>query len=435
TLVFVWVKISQHLTFRTGAYDLSMYDSALSNTIKGNFMYTRWLGRNFFSEHFAPVLLLLLPFYILCDNPLTLVILMAVIVVLSAYPLYLIAKDKLSSKLASLAIAFIYLNYDFLIKGFLFDFHHEVFEPLFIFTAFIFLYKNKPLRYFIFVILGLSCKEDMPVYVAMFGIYACLVEKKCKLGILTIAISVAWAILTFKIIIPMSFPNQPGATKFIERWSQHGNSYTQIALTLLTHPQYLFGKKFILAALRLLIPLAFVPIASPFTLLLCIPPILLNTTSGYDQMYNLAGHYAFPIIPYVFIALVLGLKNIKNKFPKKFNMILICFCIYGLFENINNLNAYVITKHDFIGYSAVKAIPNNVSVSAQTSIIPHLNRSHQAYLLPQKLDTDYIIFDEKRFRWPMTDEEYNTLLQKFKNHNDYELKFSGDGFYLFKKIP
>jgi uncharacterized membrane protein len=94
--IFIWIKFSQHYTFRTGAFDLSMYDYALSNTLKGNFMYTPWLGRSYFSEHFAPILLLLLPFYWVHDRATTLVVIQALITVLAAIPLYKLAIAKLS---------------------------------------------------------------------------------------------------------------------------------------------------------------------------------------------------------------------------------------------------------------------------------------------------------------------------------------------------
>jgi outer membrane biogenesis lipoprotein LolB len=55
------------------------------------------------------------------------------------------------------------------------------------------------------------------------------------------------------------------------------------------------------------------------------------------------------------------------------------------------------------------------------------------YLLPETPDPDYVFFDTQRFKWPMSDEEYNIILQSFLNNANYILLSDKEGFYLFKK--
>jgi len=73
-LYLLRIKLGQHHSYNTGAFDLSMYDSAVSNTLKGDFLYAEQLGRSFFSEHFTPLLVLLVPVYWLADTPVTLLV-------------------------------------------------------------------------------------------------------------------------------------------------------------------------------------------------------------------------------------------------------------------------------------------------------------------------------------------------------------------------
>ena len=68
------IKLMQHVTFHTGAFDLAMYDTAVRNTLQGRFMFAEQLGRNFFSEHFSPILLLFCPLYLVADTPVTLLL-------------------------------------------------------------------------------------------------------------------------------------------------------------------------------------------------------------------------------------------------------------------------------------------------------------------------------------------------------------------------
>lgn len=434
-VIFTWIKLSQHYSFRTGAYDLSMYDHALSNTIKGKFMYTPFLGRNFFSEHFAPILLLLIPIYLIHDGPVVLVIIQALATVFSAIPLYILAKDKLSKPIIALCISAAYLTNRYLMNGLMFDFHMEIFEPLFIFSAFLFLHRNKAGKYFLFLILALACKEDVPLYMFGLGVYAFLIEKKKKLGLATMAICIVWALVAWKIVIPMCYSDGPKDSRFLAHWSKYGQSYTEIAWGLLTHPSDLFGSLFFINYKNLLLPLGFVAIASPAILSLTIAPVLINTTSANPLMRALDAHYALPIIPFLFIAMIFGINNICRLFPRKRNIILAIFSLYILVMNLNNLSGkfYPITKHDLMGYKLIAQIPDTVSVSAQTSIIPHISRSHKVHMLPKGLDSDYVFFDTKRLRWPMTDVQYNTLINSFINNPDYALVSDEEGFYLFKK--
>ena len=431
--ISIWIKYTQHYTFHTGAFDLSMYDHALSNTLKGKFMYTPWLGRNFFSEHFSPVLLLLLPFYCIYDCPIVLVIAQAVITVLSAFPLYFLAKEKFSRPIVPFCIIIAYLNYRYLLKGFYFDFHMEIFEPLFIFSAFLFLRRNKPVLYFLFVILALACKEDMPIYMCAFGGYVCLVEKKWKLGTSTIVLSILWAFVAWKIVIPMSYPDGQKISHFLERWKHYGQTYTEIAWGLFTHPTEIFGKLFFKSFKKLLSPLGFIPLASPTNILLSLPPVLLNITSEFDLQKKLYIHYALPIVPFLFISLLAGMENICKKFPQKRQVILTVFCVYLLMMNVHDLKSYPITRHDILGHELIASLPQQATIAAQTSIIPHLQRSHQASLLPYNLDADYIIFDQERFTWPMSDDEFQTILQSFMDNPNYDLLSDNEGFFLFRK--
>jgi uncharacterized membrane protein len=431
--IFVWIKLSQHYTFRTGTFDLSMYDSALSNTLKGNFMYTPWLERSYFSEHFAPILLLLLPFYLVHDSAVTLVIIHAIATVLAVLPLYHFAAEKLSHRSVAFCIVVSYLNYEYLLHGFLFDFHMEIFIPLLMFSAFWFLYRNAPVQYFITLVLLLMCKEDIPIYMFMVGGYACLRAKKWKLGIPTMLISVAWALFAWKIAIPMSYPDGVRTSHFLGRWAHYGQTYTQVAWGLFTHPTEIFGELFWKNSMHLVSPLGFLPLADPVAFFLSLPPLLLNITSNFDIQKNLYAHYALPLLPFLFIALIGGINNLCKTFPQQRHLIAGVACCYLLIANIDQLEAFPITPHDYKGHQVINMLPDGISISAQTSLIPHLRRSHQVYLLPENPDCEYVFFDTERFTWPMSDEEYAAILQRVKDNQQYTLIFHEEGFYLFRR--
>ncbi len=439
TVFFVcasWIKLSQHYTFHTRAFDLSMYDSALSNTLKGDFMYTQWLGRNFFSEHFAPILLGILPLYLLYDSPALLLIVQALALTLALIPLFYLAKDTFANALIPFGIVLVYLNYKYLINGFMFDFHHEIFVPFFVFSLILSLRRNKLVLYFVFLILALACKEDMPVYLFMYGGYIAVVEKKWKVGIATMLLSGLWFVFALKIAIPMSFPDGYQPSRFLDRWSQYGQTYGQIIWGFLTHPSMIVGESFFKTLWGISAPLGFVPFAGLPQTLLILPPFLLNNTSNFVKQQYLDSYYALPVLPFLFVAFIAGMKRILDKFPQKHHIIMILFT-YLFMMNVEFylefMQAFDISQHDIVGHQLVESIPPNVTIAAQTILIPHLDRTHDITMLPERNDAAYIFLDTERFHWPMSPVEYGNIINDIRTDLSYELLSDAEGFLLFKK--
>ena len=62
---FLWfaaLRLVQHYSFGTNAFDLSIFDYGLYFTLKGRFLWTPFLAdTNLLADHFSPLLLTLLP--------------------------------------------------------------------------------------------------------------------------------------------------------------------------------------------------------------------------------------------------------------------------------------------------------------------------------------------------------------------------------------
>lgn len=109
-LVLSTMGIARHLSLGTMAWDMGIFEQAFWNTLQGDTFFCSIRGNiNLLGDHFQPVLFLFLPFYALKPHAATLIILQAILLGLSVFPLYLIAKDKLSNRflIFSLVISFI----------------------------------------------------------------------------------------------------------------------------------------------------------------------------------------------------------------------------------------------------------------------------------------------------------------------------------------
>lgn len=185
TLFFSAYTCYMHYTFKTYAWDLGIITQSLWTTINsGKILYSTLEvpygnpSGNFLGVHFSPILFLILPIYALYQSPETLLIFQSFILALAALPLCWIARDKIGKKLYALAFATAYLLNPALHGVNTFDFHLEIFTPLFILLAFYYIEKNQWIKAVLFLILELITIEFAPLIVFSLGLYFFL--KKIK---------------------------------------------------------------------------------------------------------------------------------------------------------------------------------------------------------------------------------------------------------------
>lgn len=177
-LFYLVLKISQHLSFHTNAIDLSIFDYALWNALRGHGLFTPFLQGSFLKEHFSPFLFLVAPVYGIHSSPFFLLSIQSFLVAAAAIPLFLLARKKVENNLVLLAVVFAYLNNWFVVRGLLYDFHVEMAEPAIVLAMFWAYLEEKNILYWCFLLLALMCKEDMGLYLSAWGLFLWFKEKK-----------------------------------------------------------------------------------------------------------------------------------------------------------------------------------------------------------------------------------------------------------------
>ena len=228
-LLFSMLTVLKHLSFNTSALDLGLFDQMMWTTLNGRFFYISILNSSQFSQHMSPLLLLILPIYAIFQTPITLLIIQTISIGLGAFPLYLIAREKLDEK-GALIISGCYLLYPPLEYANMFDFHMESLGILLLITAFYFLFKNKYKAYVIFLIFSLFVKEYVALIGISLGLYIILIKKERNLGTLTSIVSIIWLYFSIYIAIPL-FGNN--SYPFTHRYSHFGESFFEIIFTIL----------------------------------------------------------------------------------------------------------------------------------------------------------------------------------------------------------
>jgi len=473
--LFIGLRTLQHDSFGTNACDLSCFDYGLYSTLHGKLMddpfhqyaFGRWhreSGRlsfeavrskgweNHFAIHFMPILFLVLPFYLAAGGPLLLIYLQVLLVGLAAAFLFLIARHVLKSRWAALALAAVFLLYRHTLLALMFDFHPELFFPLLVLAAFYFLaVKREPVLYFLFIILALAVKEEMPIYIFFFGLFAAWRLKERRLGLFTSALALVYFILVMGLIFPF-YRARAGLAGFYNFQNVLGgeqDGLIQVFLYMLSHPAQLLQGVDFLDFLKklgdLLLPLFLLPLSTTFGLLLLFP-IGVALLSKLPQFYTFGVHYSASLLPFLFLALIYGLKAFRGRLvslrPEKGRRIFALVLLLLLAVNLANSSLWriippsryqALADHGRV-HSLMKRIPDEASVAAQSALIPHLPKRKAIFMLPDQDDADYILVHPGVNPWPYAREELTTLVASLDGGNRYVLLAREGEARLFKKI-
>jgi len=169
--VFSVAGYCQYLSFFYQDMDLAAVNQAFWNGTHGRFVTASHVGESaLLNNHKWFIAFIVLPFYALFPGSLMLLYTQAIALSIGAWAVYLLAREALNSALG-LLFSFCYLIYPSLNYITLYEFHPIVFAiPLLLFT-FYFYQRIIWTGYLIFLLLSLSCREDVALPVFGMGIY------------------------------------------------------------------------------------------------------------------------------------------------------------------------------------------------------------------------------------------------------------------------
>ncbi len=347
-LFFSLPAVQQHRAFLTNGLDIGNVDQALWNTAHGRFMEFTLMApvTSRLALHVEPILLFFVPFYRAgLGGPELLLIAQAVVVAVGAWPLYQLASSKyqvagskyqVAKKTSSpptsttdavsrnpqpvtrftlLIFPLAYLLLPTLQSATLFDFHAVTLAPTFLLFAFLAIEQRKNRTLFVFLILAMACKEDMPLVVAMLGVYIGLARRRWRLAGGVIGLSIFWFVAALFVVQPLF---AAGGNIQLERYAWLGDSPLEMIKTAITRPGLLFDHLWNQAGLpaylaALFFPTAFLALFSPLTLLPMLPTLAENLLSDNPFTWRLEDfHYGAPLAPFLFISAIYGIRRMSE---------------------------------------------------------------------------------------------------------------------------
>jgi uncharacterized membrane protein len=500
---FILYLTTRHDALLTTAEDLGIMDQALWSAVHGNGLHQTICnilhdtncysvdGFNRFAIHFEPILFPISLLYLIIPGPKTLLILQTIVVALGAYPAFWLARLRLRNDLAGVAIAVLYLLYPGQQQATTYDFHAVTLTTALLLFTLYFLYTRRTVLVFIFAILSMACKEQMPLVIVMLGLWSMLFQRRWRTGLGLVLLGVFWWGLAFYIIMPHASPT--GKPLLLGRFDALGNGPVQVLMNIVRHPRSFLHDHVIEHSHRmylqtLLSPAGYLPLLAPWVLVLALPSIMLNLISSSSGQYSGLFQYNAEIVPVLIFAtieamvLLLWLLQVLSAHVRTWSASLsdgghalfarirvhaqsiqigLLVVLLGLVLFTSARSDYYfhgqlpysqgfrwpqVNAHTELAQRFIDMIPPDASVSAQSTLVPHLSQRKHIYQFPYAVPlsyavysqpatmADYVLLDVSADIYPYyTTPDYVRDVKSLLINKQYGIVAAQDGFLLLKR--
>jgi len=493
--LFATLTILRHDAFGTDLHDMGLYEQTVWNTVHGQpFRCTirqltpgpdvlagynlKQFNYNILAEHFMPALLLVAPFYANWQDPRMLCLLQTLALGLAAFWLYRAAARMLASRALAWLFLLSFLMNPLVQQANIKDFHIETFQPLFFFLAAAAIVENRLWLYWPALLLFLACSETVAAVVMLLGLFLAVRERRGRLGLATFAAGGIWYGAAVYGVMQHLRGGVPLETFYAFRElvpQGQGHSLAGLLPALAASPMgvtaILLDGARLASLLRLLLPVAAMPLLAPSALVFVLPPVAMALLSGHGQRYALELHYAMPILGPLYLAALCGARNFLHpersrrpylldlaqdaaahpefgfprRIPRGAQLAVAVLLAVGLLGyrfgwtpggGRFHWDDYTQFEHHNLAKRYLAAVPEDAGVSAQAPVGAHLAARPRIFLLPEIQDgVTWLFIDTRDHYWPFVSREaferfVRQLLEggRWGVAREYE-----DGFLLLQK--
>lgn len=408
------ICILKYMTFAYYDFDLSVHAHSMWRILHGS-IFNSILGIPFPGNHMQTILFLIAPVYAVFPHPVTLLVLQTLALGFAVIPLYHLARRIIGPGWAVL-VSLLYLTYPALGYLNLFEFHPPAFAVFFLALMLYYYECGAFLKFSTAAFFAMLCQENIPLAVVMMGVLAAVERRALKWIVLPIggggvffAVSMAF----------MRHFNQE-TIQYWRLYSHLGSMPAEALRNVFLHPltvmPLLLAYNKILYVASLFVSVAFVPLAAVHKLIPAAPYLLQHMLSARPQETTIYYHYTAEMIPFIFAALVYGLKNIilrLNIASKRGRFALGTFIpVFFLISILNGPHERVWMHRPAWGFrddadrrkeAFIQSIPRHAPVVATFEVMTHLVNRNEVYSLHHQYSGVYTL-SAKPYRLPDTTE-------------------------------
>lgn len=433
--------VNRYRIFAASNFDFGIFAQLFENMAKSGstvISVERNEMMSHFYNHFSPIYYVLLPLYMPFRRPEALLIIQAVFVLGSVFPLCLIGKKSGLSPLLVMLLGLVLLFSPGLNTPLFYDFHENKFLPFFMLWFIYFFSEKKYIPAYIFMILTLMIKEDAVIYVAFTLIYFMLIKKNIKFGIIGLVISIIYSVpvMFFMRTYGLDFVGWRYGVYFLDGQ----NKIMQMFVNIIMNPAFFLKNVFSEECLKFIIymmgPLLFMPVVTKDfrRLVILIPFVAINIMTDYPYQHDIGFQYTYGSLA---LMMFMFIENIKDFSEKNKTIIVsasvmvsilfllsLCSWRFGYYnKNYKENMSYYKTTEEMLD-----KIPDDVSITCNTFILPHLYDHKELYMKDDNYRrTDYYVLDSNN------QDEIN----EFESNPDYSeyIKCNYDGKAIIYKLP
>lgn len=449
-VTYAVLSILRHQSYHSTAFDLAVFDQIFWNTIHGRpFESTMDRGicgpHSFLGGHLSPALLAIVPLYALVPRAETLLVAQAAALSLGAWPLYLLARERLARARERIAWVLAYFLSVPLAHMALFDFHGLPLAIVPLGFALYFLERGRTWAFLLSLLAGFLVKEEIPLIGLAFGAYVLLAKRRRRLGGAVMAASIAWFVLAVRVVIPQF---GGGEYQYTDFYAGLGDSDVEIVRTVLTDPTRTLSvlandaRMKIRYVAAMLGPGLGLSLLSGWAFLLNLPTLSYTLVSNYSHQYSLQAHYPAPLIPLVIGTGIIGMARLRGQLRRVAPAGVVAASLLFAFLYGELPFSRPFDRAQFIGeprydgfMPALRAISPTASVTAQDFVAAHLaqrRRIHYEGFQSLCEPGEYVILDYADPQFVKKDrKKHEAEVERFKRRG-YREVLRGDGLVLLR---
>lgn len=395
---FSILGIAQYVRYHIHAFDLGIFAQGtwLLSQIKEPFVTVR--GLHLFADHSSYILVLLAPIYAVFPSASTLIIVTVLALAASSVLAFAVAKEAGAQQWLAFAVAALFLispAVEWQVRD---VFHPEILViPLMLATVWL-VQRNKDGWAIVATLIALTAKEDVGLLVVPLGLAVVWAFGKRRTGFTIAAAGVAGFLLNFLVLLPAWSPT--GELLYSYRYSHLGETPLDIIVGVATSPDVWIDtitdptKIWYVAALVLAMPLAML---SWRWLLVGLPALAANVLSTHGYQYEIPWHYTAYLIVVVTLAAAFGaakLPSIGRRWIRTSIVAATVLIPVVIWVAAAPVKVWAEPHTDHARISSMLAIiPADASVSAWTTLVPHLANRQEVYLFPNPFENYYYGYD------------------------------------------
>ncbi|MCX6032054.1 MAG: DUF2079 domain-containing protein [Chloroflexi bacterium] len=464
-IFFSWLSIMRHETYRSAAMDLGYTDQVVWNTLHGRFMQfstyenapidlplDRFRRTDILLAYHAELLLAPISLlYLIYDSPVTLLVLQAAVIGMGALPAYWLARKRLRSAFAGLVFALAYLLAPAVQGAILSDFHAVSLTASLLLFAFFFVEERRYKLFFAFIVIAMLAKEDVPLLVAMLGLYLFFWRRERKVGALTVALGLGWFLVCTQVILP--YYSGLARSPFFDRLAIFGPTAADSVRRALREPalvlEWLRQPAIMAYGRGLLASGGFMSVFSPLILAIGSPVLVINVFSKWDWTYSEGAHYSASLAPLVIVSAIYGVEWLARQLVRVggprgravVNALALLVLASSGFHHwqigmtplARDFRWPQITAHHRLAQEFIALIPPEASLSAQSNLYPHVAHRERAYLFPAVNDAEYIFLDVTGSTYPIGAQDFKREVDWLLQASQFEVVDARDGYLLLKR--